>query len=498
MAPRFLQKFAGSQTSGAEGDVTAYRRWLIEFRDYRARHIANDYPVLFRLVGEAIAGWVAATSELFERLDSDWEELAATFRLAPSAALDDAVFGLSDPHHGGRQVVQLRVGNQRFYYKPRSLDGEVLWLGLLRALAASPEPSPYLSGMAPSPLVVRDGYGYVAEATRTPIERHRVEEYHHELGAVLALFYAVNGTDGHMQNLVVSHGHPVIVDLETLLDAPMAATELPGPGLFVATHGSTYLQSHSVTSTGLLPHWIEWDDRVMDYSGIGANATDNDLHTVKRIVVESHGSVNLRIREEEVTGGSAPSIPFCDGEEIAATDHVDAVLAGFHEGYRCIERERDRLSQLCAAGASSRFVRQVLRPTRRYAAVANMLLAPRWLISGVARTAGVLQALHQPWMDRSDVWPRAVLAEARAMDREDIPRFPRERDDVALRGASEPLGPWFAETPLATLRAKLRTTLAVGSRPAEPADPPVIRCARRRHVPSRGPRCRIGGRSAPP
>lgn len=449
--------YADSRTSDVQGAAVVYRRWLIAFRESGARDIANDYPVLFRLIGEMIAGWVAATSELFDRLDRDWPELAATFGFSPSAALDGATFGLSDPHDGRRQVVLLRVGDRRFYYKPRSLDGEELWLKLLNALAASRDRCTYHAGMAASPLVLRHGYGYVAESTRTPLERHRIEEYHRELGAVLALFYAVNGTDGHMQNLVVSRGHPVIVDLETVLDAPMPATELPGSSLVVTTQGSTFLQRHSVASTGLLPQWVEWDDeRVLDYSGIGANATGNDLQVAKHIVVENHGSVNLRIREEPVAGGHAPSIPLCDGEEIAATDYVDAVAAGFREGYRCIEQAHDQLLKLCATDASSKFVRQVLRPTRRYAAVTSMLEAPRWLTSGVMRTAGILEALHQPWMDRSAGWPPVVMAEARALDKGDIPLFSTRIDDAGLQCGGERIASWFAETPLANLASKLR------------------------------------------
>jgi type 2 lantibiotic biosynthesis protein LanM len=437
--PRFL---------GDDGE-DAYLRWLLEFRDGRARAVAADYPVLFRLVGQRIAGWSAAMSELFDRLDQDWARLAETFGFDPCAALDDAVFGLSDLHHHGRQVVRLTAADRPFFYKPRSIDGEALWLDLLGELTGGP----YHRALAAAPLLVRPGYGYVAEAPRTPLDRHQVEPYHRELGAVLALSYAVNGTDGHLENLVAAHGHPVIVDLETLLDAPTAVAELPGAGLFAATQGWTYLQGHSVASTGLLPHWAAWDDRVIDYSGIGAYTNGNDVHVTKRVVVENPGTLRLRLREETVTGSPAPSIPLCDGEEVAAPDHVESVVAGFTDGYRRLDR--DLLLRICSA--RPRLVRQVLRPTMRYAATADLLLAPRRSTSGVLRTAGTLQALHQPWMSRSTLWPRVVVAEARALDRGDIPLFSVRTDELLLHHGDELIGPWFAETPLAALDSKLRT-----------------------------------------
>lgn len=491
-APRFVRGLAQRASLDQVAGRDVYMQWLASFRDTRARDLASEVPVLYRLTGEVIASWLDATSELFHRLVADWPDLVANFRLGPAAKLANATFGLSDPHDGGRSVVRLDMGSQRIFYKPRPLESEQLWADLLKRLEADAPADPYHCGMAAPASWLRPGYGYVAEAPTTALSPDGIERYHRELGAVLVLFYALNGTDGHMQNLVVSRGHPVLVDLETLLDAPISKTEFRGTRILVQTVGAGFLQRHSVAATGLLPQWVKWEDRVMDHSAIGAHAANNTIQAATRVVVENLGSVDLAIREESVTTGTAPSIPMCEGQEVAAIDHVDDVVEGFRLGHDRIARARDWLWRECAERSPTIAVRHVVRPTRGYAFAANALLAQRWLASGIVRTAAMLQALHQREMEKSQIWPRVVLHEMRAMDRGDIPLFSVRVDQQLLLSGGEVVGPWFEQTPLAALREKLsglsdgelglQTRLirvAFAARVAEESAPAELRCETR-------------------
>ena len=175
------------------------------------------YAALARLVATTCLHWRRNSEALLARFDGDRDEIAARLMGGARPGLSDIVVGLSDPHDGGQRVAILTFEDgSRLVYKPRAIDIDVAYYGLLDRLNAA--------GFAPPlrrlKLIAREGYGWIefveARAMSGP---EAVDDFYRRMGAQLAILYLTLGTDFHAENIIASGAQPMLVDLETLVHA---------------------------------------------------------------------------------------------------------------------------------------------------------------------------------------------------------------------------------------------------------------------------------------
>src|SRR5207245_83246 len=106
--------------------------------------------------------------------------------------------------------------------------------------------------------------------------------FYQRTGALLAVFYSLNATDLHFENLIACRDYPVPVDLETLFHPPLpgAVQSLP--------------VADSVLNSGLLPR-VRWRDTTggVDISALGSDAGQITPYTVPRL--QNAGKDDMRI-----------------------------------------------------------------------------------------------------------------------------------------------------------------------------------------------------------
>ena len=209
-----------------------------------ALEILRRYPVLARDACRHAGQWVETTLEMMERFAADREEivrqLGAGADPGPLAAVST---GLSDRHDGGRSVAVLAFASGlQAVYKPKSLAVDVHFQALVAWLGER-GCDPPLRRLA---VLDRGGYGWVEHVAARPCETpEEAERFHERQGAWAALFYALEATDFHHENLIAEGEHPVPIDLETLFQPAAAEPSAGGPG---------YLPTaHTVLNSGLLP-----------------------------------------------------------------------------------------------------------------------------------------------------------------------------------------------------------------------------------------------------
>ncbi len=122
--------------------------------------------------------------------------------------------GLSDPHHGGRTVVQITLADSRqLYYKPRSLAVDVEWASGVAEIGRHLP----LSLRAAAVADCRDHGWAEAIVENVHMTRREAEAFYWRYGALLGLGWLLDAVDLHRDNVIVSGEHPVLVDLESLL-----------------------------------------------------------------------------------------------------------------------------------------------------------------------------------------------------------------------------------------------------------------------------------------
>ncbi len=373
-----------------------YDAWVSELR---LLELFERYPVLARLLSQSADQWVSNTTRFCERFAKDFD--ASVLRVRTD---------LSDRHHGGQSVIECELSNgERVIYKPRTVAPEIAFFRLIAALPLD---------LKVLRAIDRGTYGWVEAAVAAPCDEAGVERFYERAGMLLAILHLLAATDMHFENLIAAGEHPVIVDLETMLNEGSA--------------------EHSVASTGMLPR----DGVPFDLSALGA-----DGKTGTRMPAWQ------RVNTDQMTFGTAPVAPSPATHLPRATasvaDHAGACVRGFERAYACLLARRDALlaDDALLAAFDDLDLRVLVRNTTTYSEMHQHALHPEHLQDGIDRSiqfewlARPLSATDAPRPGRI----RLYELEVEAMESLDIPRFDvrtwramrhdaDDRDIVALCG----------------------------------------------------------------
>ncbi len=390
------------------------------------RLLCARYPVLARLLVIVSTLWIDATLEFLRRLHADQAALADLFgngmSLGPVTGLRA---GLSDPHSGGRTVlISTWACGLSIVYKPRPLGVDARFAELLRWAA------PRLGALAVRSLRVltRSGYGWIEYAVPAPcVSKEAVARYYARCGVLVALVYAMNGTDFHHENLLAAGEQPVLLDLEMLLGPRFTlVAELPAAGFPDATAKRSLVES--VLNLMLLPAIRIGQFPYATSSGALADP-------------RAHNAAVL------------------DGHAVPAATYVDEIVSGFDAMYAVLRAGAAEL--LTSGGILDRLrgetVRLVVRNTSLYYTLIERALRPEPLRSGVefGMQLDVLSRTFLSMKERPPIWP-LVRAERAALARLDVPLFAARADSYDLPlPTGELVRNCFAESAFDVMRQRL-------------------------------------------
>jgi type 2 lantibiotic biosynthesis protein LanM len=323
--------------------------------------LLDEYPVLGRVLATTTAQAVDALCELLGRLAADWRLVQATFGQPADDRLVAIQAGLGDTHRGGRTVVRLGFASgRRVVYKPRPMAVDVHTQELIAWLNER--------GLDPDlrtvRVVDRGDYGWMEMVEAAPCTSHAdAEAFYRRQGALLLVAYLLDATDFHWENVIAAGAHPVLIDLETLFQAP------PGTGSNrrspLAVRGDAF--NRLVVRTGLLPMRISGTAGSADLSGLSDAGGQETPYRVPDWEHENTDEMRLVYRPMVLETGA--NVPHLDGRPLALTEFRDALLAGFTDAYHLVTAHREALA--APDGPLLAFqndrVRHVLRETIEYA-----------------------------------------------------------------------------------------------------------------------------------
>lgn len=393
--------------------------------DHLCRH-----PVLARHLWRLSASWVESTVELVERLATDLPTVAEAFAAGlPPGAVTALEPGLSDRHHGGRQVLALTFASGlELVYKPRAVDLEAAFAELVAWLGrAGLDPPP-----AAAHTLARPGYGW-AERVRHREARslEGVRAWHHRAGSLLCLAWVLGASDLHMDNVVAGPDGPVLVDLETLLQ-PRPATSAAAP-VTAIVRAAEQLRA-SFLATGLISFLtLDPEGRPCDIGGLTGRG--GHLAEPARRVLRHPNRDGMHLDRERAYAPPERNLVSLDGEVQGPERFPDQVADGFAAAYRLLLA---RCAELEAAdGPLARFAsartRLVPRPSQSYALLQLLAASPAYQRDGFTR-ALLIEALNRPHaksLTRPVLWPLSG-EERRALEALDLPRFEVAVDSTTI------------------------------------------------------------------
>jgi type 2 lantibiotic biosynthesis protein LanM len=410
-----------------------YRRYVGELLGGGLLSFFQQYAVLARLMATAIEHWIDFVAEFSLRVQADRIALAARFHEGRDLGAVAAVkLGLSDPHHCGRSVVTATfTSGRKFVYKPKDLAIDEVFSALVEWMN---ERSP-VSLRLPR-VLNRSTHGWVEFVEYSPCRNPgEAERYYLRVGMLLALTYILGGTDFHLENVIASGEHPVLVDLETMLQA------LPRPfdptQTFCADRRAAEIMHRSVLRTGLLPSWrVLNPGKSFDLSAIGAEGPQDTGYNYP--AWENINTDRMLLVRKNSIWEPASNLPTLDGKAVSAKEYAEAMATGFTNAYHLLLAARGEL--LHEGGPLSGFrrlkLRTVLRSTQVYGMMSQRLLHPEFLRDAADRSIE-LDRLASPFLavgpnaDAASLWP-IFRAELSALERLDVPFFTLSSDSEML------------------------------------------------------------------
>lgn len=341
----------------------------------------EEYPVLARQVIVALEQWVETSIEFLHRLVADWKDIRSRFFPSSDPGLIIKLNSSGDRHHGGRSVHIAEFSNgSRLVYKPRSLELDRHFQELLARIN---EHSPELQFRLLK-LLAKDGYGWIEYVDFAPCDSEsEIKRFYRRQGGLLALLYALHATDFHFENLIACGEHPVLVDLETLLQ----------PNLHEAREQDAGFRAqqeimNSVFRTGLLPFRFaanEEQQEGAEISGLGGAAGQKTPYPV--LGWEEAATDMMRFTRRRIEIPPQRNRPRLRDAEISALHYTEEIISGFSSMYKLLEKYRDDL--LSSSGPLERFahdtVRCILRPTTAYSSLLTESYHPNLLRDALDR-----------------------------------------------------------------------------------------------------------------
>lgn len=389
-----------------------------------------EYSALGRQVCTVIDTWVAASRELLTRLRADRAALAAELGDGDDPGrVERLETGLSDRHHGGRQVVALEFSSGLcVIYKPRDGGLEHAYNGFVRWLAAA--------GLecAPRPFrtLPRPGYLWAERIGGGELrDEDDLRDYYRRAGALICVTYLLSGADLHNDNIVGGAGGPYLVDAEALVQPLKAA----GRGQTGA--GSAEGEVRSCLASGILSFpQMSRDGEVNDVGGLRGTGG----HVAGTRMAWRHVNTDgMQPTQEVVRAEASVNVPRLRGVARTPEEFGEELLEGFSSAYRVLHARRGEL--LAADGPLSAFAgltaRLILRPSDVYAQVLQRLVSPKFQRLGW-RAGLLIDSLNAPFhasRERPRLWP-LVSDERRALQQLDVPYFGVGTSETVMRSAS--------------------------------------------------------------
>lgn len=381
-APASALEFAWQQQARSTEIYSAY---VNQMRADGFLELLHEYPVLARLLCESIEQWIKSTSQFCLRFEHDFADLKAFFGWrveGPAGAIAQLRTSLSDRHEGGQTVIECILhSGERVFYKPRSLRPEIAFYKFVDWLNKR--------GLAHDLKVLqaldRSTHGWIESVHYESCQTNtQVENFYTRAGMLLGVLYVLGVTDIHCENLIASGEHPVIVDLETLLNGGFPA---PAPKFSVG-ESEDYLQNEpSILNIGLLPvQYTSLHGQKFDMSALGSDGTqDPDVQVLSWQAINTD-----QMKLSEAAKNEAPLT-----HRVRLADQLPSVaeyqlsfLSGFKEIYFCLLENRSLL--LADDNLLTTFdnldLRILVRGTATYTRLHLFLFHPEFMKDGIDRS----------------------------------------------------------------------------------------------------------------
>ena len=400
-----------SESGKLEG-IDEYERY--KYFIYITRELEKDksilysYPVAVDLILNYIDKKVNNYKIILFNYFKDKKKIEEVFKT--KTLLDIEMKG--DTHKGGQSVAKLIFENTSIIYKPRNLVQDIAFQDLLAWFNKHTD----LLNLKTMTILNYEDYGWMEYIDCKPCENKiQIEKYFERQGYYLALFYLLNGTDMHNENIISFSEYPIYIDLETIFHNQSHSI---GENRY-ATKIAEEMVSSSIFSSNILPISIT-NKRFENFNFSALNYIQGSVKTYE-MINEFTDKIRMRKVKKEIASFNQ-HLPSYKNEFIDGKNYIFNIISGYKKMMQAILKEKTNLLKIYGPFHSfkGKDVRQVLRPTYFYGRLIDGAHHPNYLKSNEDRLY-FFRKLYK--LDNYNLPKSLIDKEIEQLLEDDIPMF---------------------------------------------------------------------------
>jgi type 2 lantibiotic biosynthesis protein LanM len=371
-----------------------------------------DYPVLARNLAENVKRINENMLVVLGRLMQDRREIESFFGVELEK-LQEIEF-LGDSHNGGASVLRLKFSKETsVMYKPRDLAIDNAFARLLewfnhRGISNEFKIAKTLN---------KGEYGWQEFIPYQECgQQVDIERFFERQGQYMAILYAINATDMHMENIISQGEHPFFVDLESLFhNQPF--TYMEEKSHYSALEKTSLILNDSVLKTSMLP---TLDPNSLYHSDLSGLAGDT-VQVMNTYEILHKNTDRMKIKRNKIEVTKVNHLPSFQQQPITPENYHHQIKSGFFQCYRMIMQHRQEFITSLYELFEGCIVRTIIRPTISYFTLIEASSHPMYLKNGLDK----VRLFDMMWMILKHDASReeSVKYECYDLFRGDVPLF---------------------------------------------------------------------------
>ncbi len=378
--------------------------------------ILDEYTMLGFLMKYKEKATANFLYELLKNLESDKYLLEQKFHIDISIISSIDLSEGNTYNHGKMVAIITFASGHKVVYKPRNLKAEWVYGQICEWMNVC-MPQKRLLYAA---VIDQGNYGWQEYIERKECKTEdEVHTYFYKMGKNMALFFLLNTTDLHSEDIFPCGEDPYFVDLQTLSAAPKKRNQdNEKSNLALAVEEQL---ENSVFKTLLLPN--VFGNGILDASGFGARLGQKSK-TVKCFELVNKGNADIHFEMKTFIRCEMPNSVILNGRKISFISFVNEIEQGFQDVcYLCL-KEKQTMERILHSVMKQGHYRQILRDSFTYNELLEASLNPVHL-KQKSEFRQVLKLFHNQYSGQ-------IKFEMLQMMHHDIPYFASDYDSADL------------------------------------------------------------------
>lgn len=408
------------------------------------KNFFTSYPYAIRIIMTRTKYFISNIEEIMSNLNDEFIKFKETLNIN-SSIISSIDLSMGDTHDHGKSVsiIHFKDGN-RVVYKPKKLEIAKKVNDFMLYLNQKIGSDFYTTKR-----LVKENYSFEEYIDQCNLESlNDAENYYSNYGELMGLAYILNGSDFHYENIIAHKQHPIIIDMETFLHEPSPLIQKEKMKNVVRDYISESVIGSSMIPVKIMKERSENQLEGIDLSGLSHGRVDIPFNV---LVIKNPDTDEIKYEWDRTFADECKNVPTHDDKIIPYHSYKNDIYKGFVRFLNSIMENKCVVKAYILEHFSNLHVRQIVRPTQKYADLLRYSYHPSCLGDAIERE----KVLHNLWAySLSD--KKITMFEFDEMLNGDIPQFftnTSERSIYSNNGYE--FRDIYAETPLDVILRKI-------------------------------------------